>query len=98
MGQTDLALQSLEEAERLSGGNSKPCQRGAISCQSGKDERGALVLEQLMTRSGEGYVPLYALALSTPVSATVIWRTPRSTLRMPRATCTSFPDRRSEVG
>ena len=71
MGQTDLALQSLAEGERLSGGNSKALSmRGYVLAKAGRVSEARVVLEELMKRGGEGYVPPYALALITPASAT----------------------------
>ena len=64
MGQTDLALQSLVDAERLSGGNSKPLStRGYVLAKAGRASEARLVLEELMNREGERYVPKYAEAL-----------------------------------
>jgi len=64
MGQTDLALQSLAEGERLSGGNSKALSmRGYVLAKAGRVSEARVVLEELMKRGGEGYVPPYALAL-----------------------------------
>ena len=64
MGQTDLALQSLVEAERLSGGNSKALSmRGYVLAKAGRASEARVVLEELMKRGEEGYVPPYALAL-----------------------------------
>ena len=62
IGQTDLALQSLAEAERLSGGNSKPLStRGYVLGKAGRTSEARVVLEQL--RSRKSYVPKYAVAL-----------------------------------
>jgi DNA-binding winged helix-turn-helix (wHTH) protein/TolB-like protein/Flp pilus assembly protein TadD len=64
MGQTDLALQSLVDAERLSGGNSKPLStRGYVLAKAGRASEARVVLEELMKRGDEGYVPRYAEAL-----------------------------------
>jgi Flp pilus assembly protein TadD len=64
MGQTELALESLAEAERLSGGNSKPVStRGYVLGKVGRTGEARVVLEQLMERSRKGYVPKYAVAL-----------------------------------
>ncbi len=63
-GQTELALVSLEEAARLSGGNSKPVStRGYVLGRAGRTSEARAVLAQLMERSRQGYVPKYALAL-----------------------------------
>ena len=64
MGQTDRALQSLVEAERLSGGNSKALStRGYVLAKVGRTSQARVVLEELMKRAGERYVPPYAVAL-----------------------------------
>ena len=64
MGQTDLALQSLAEAERLSGGNSKPVStRGYVLGKAGRTSEARVVLEQFLERSRHRYVPKYAVAL-----------------------------------
>ena len=64
MGQTELALESLVEAERLSGGNSKPVStRGYVLAKAGRTGEARIVLEQLMARSRQRYVPKYAEAL-----------------------------------
>ena len=55
---------SLEEAERLSGGNSKPVStRGYVLGKAGRTSEARAVLEQLMARSRQRYVPKYAMAL-----------------------------------
>ena len=65
MGQTDLALQSLAEAERLSGGNSKPLStRGYVLGKAGRTSEARVVLDQFAERSRQRrYIPKYAVAL-----------------------------------
>ena len=64
MGQTDPALASLVDAERLSGGNSKALStRGYVLAKAGRETDARVILEQLINRGRERYVPKYAVAL-----------------------------------
>ncbi|HEX5110330.1 MAG TPA: winged helix-turn-helix domain-containing protein [Vicinamibacterales bacterium] len=64
LGQTELALEALAEAARLSDGNSKPVAlRGYILAKSGRASQAREVLRHLDARSRERYVPPYASAL-----------------------------------
>jgi TolB-like protein/Flp pilus assembly protein TadD len=61
---TDLALDALTQAGRLSGGNSKTMAvRGYIFAKQGKPEEAQDVLNALETLARERYVPPYAMAL-----------------------------------
>ena len=63
-GQTDLALEALADATRLSGGNSKPTSlRGYVLARAGRVAEAREILRLLETRSKERYVPPYAFAL-----------------------------------
>ena len=91
MGQTDLALQSLVEAERLSGGNSKPLStRGYVLAKAGRASEARLVLEDLMNRCVNATFRSTQKRSFTRVSATANRRTMPSTLRLPRTTFTSL--------
>jgi tetratricopeptide (TPR) repeat protein len=64
MGEDGLALESLARAEQLSGANSKPVStRGYVLAKSGRTREAREVLEGLIARSHERYVPGYAIAL-----------------------------------
>jgi TolB-like protein/DNA-binding winged helix-turn-helix (wHTH) protein len=63
-GQTDLALEALADAVRLSGGNSKPTSlRGYLLARAGRVAEAREILRLLEARSKERYVPPYAFAL-----------------------------------
>jgi TolB-like protein/DNA-binding winged helix-turn-helix (wHTH) protein/Flp pilus assembly protein TadD len=63
-GQSDLALEALADAMRLSGGNSKPVSlRGYVLARTGRTAEAREVLRLLETRSRERFMPPYALAL-----------------------------------
>ena len=63
-GQTDLALEALADAMRLSGGNSKPTSlRGYLLARAGRVAEAREILRLLEARSKERYVPPYAFAL-----------------------------------
>ena len=63
-GQTDLALEALVDAARLSGGNSKPSSlRGYVLARTGRVAEAREILRFLEARSKERYVPPYAFAL-----------------------------------
>lgn len=60
----EAAINSLHEAARLSGGNSKPVSTaGYILGATGRPSEARAVLEQLVNRSRDRYVPPYAVAL-----------------------------------
>jgi TolB-like protein/Flp pilus assembly protein TadD len=64
LGNTDLALEALVNAARLSGGNSKTMAlRGHICAKLGKTEAARGVLSLLEAASRNRYVPPYAMAL-----------------------------------
>jgi len=64
LGKGDLALDALNHAARLSGGNSKPIAlRGYILARSGRSREAQEVLSMLETLSHERYVPPAAQAL-----------------------------------
>jgi TolB-like protein/DNA-binding winged helix-turn-helix (wHTH) protein/Tfp pilus assembly protein PilF len=64
MGETDLALESLRDAVRFSGGNSKPIAlTGYILAKTGRTSAAREVLGKLGADSVERYVPPYAMAL-----------------------------------
>ena len=64
MGRTELALDALTEATRLSNGNSKPISTSAYAlARSGRAEEARDVLASLERRSAQNYVPPIALAL-----------------------------------
>jgi TolB-like protein/DNA-binding winged helix-turn-helix (wHTH) protein len=64
MGEDDPALESLTRAEKLSGANSKPVStRGYVLAKAGRTSEAREVLEGLIARSRERYVPGYAIAL-----------------------------------
>jgi tetratricopeptide (TPR) repeat protein len=64
LGNTDLALEALVNAARLSGGNSKTMAlRGHIFAKLGKTEDARGVLSSLEAVSRNRYVPPYAMAL-----------------------------------
>lgn len=63
-GQTDLALEALADATRLSGANSKPVSvRGYVLARTGRGAEAREILRFLEARSKERYVPPYAFAL-----------------------------------
>lgn len=64
LGQYDLALDSLNLASRLSGGNSKPISlRGYILAKLGRTSEAQEVLAMLQKVSAERFVPPYAQAI-----------------------------------
>ena len=64
MADPDLASQALADAERLSGGNSKPVSlRGYFLARSGRIGEARDVLKTLEAAARERYVPPYAVAL-----------------------------------
>jgi TolB-like protein len=64
LGQIDLALRALQEAEASTGGNSKMISlRGYILARSGASDDARQVLSALEAIGRERYVPPYALAL-----------------------------------
>ncbi len=63
-GETDLALEALNEAARFSGGNSKTISfRGYILAKTGRGTEAREVLRKLEADSRDRYVPPYAMAL-----------------------------------
>ena len=64
LGKSDLALEALADAARLSGGNSKaPSLRGYVLAKMGRVQEAREVLRTLEALSHERYVPPYAMAL-----------------------------------
>jgi TolB-like protein/Flp pilus assembly protein TadD len=64
-GSSDLALASLTEAERLSGGNSRPVStRAHLLARIGSEAEARAILDGLLKRSRGRYVPPYAIALA----------------------------------
>jgi tetratricopeptide (TPR) repeat protein len=64
LGEFQLALDALNDAVRLSGGNSKALGlRGYIFARNGRTEEAQAVIEILKSVSRERYVPPYAMAL-----------------------------------
>jgi TolB-like protein/Tfp pilus assembly protein PilF len=64
LGNTDLALEALTDAARLSGGNSKAVSlRGYVLAQTGRANEAREVLRRLEALSRERYVPPYAMAI-----------------------------------
>jgi TolB-like protein/DNA-binding winged helix-turn-helix (wHTH) protein/Flp pilus assembly protein TadD len=64
LGMTDLALEALADAARLSQGNSKPVSlRGYILATGGRTGEAREVLRTLQAKAERQYVPPYALAL-----------------------------------
>lgn len=64
LGESQLALDALNDAARLSGGNSKALGlRGYIFARNGRTEEAHAVIEILKSVSRERYVPAYATAL-----------------------------------
>ena len=64
LGNTDLALEALTDAARLSGGNSKAVSlRGYVLAQTGRAKEAREVLRRLEALSRERYVPPYAMAI-----------------------------------
>ena len=64
MGNTDLTLEALVKAARLSGGNSKAIAlRGYVLAKGGKPEAAREMLSTLEAASHDRYVPPYAMAL-----------------------------------
>jgi TolB-like protein/tetratricopeptide (TPR) repeat protein len=64
MGEGGPALESLTRAEQLSDANSKPVStRGYVLAKAGRTSEAREVLEGLIARSHEQYVPGYAIAL-----------------------------------
>jgi TolB-like protein/DNA-binding winged helix-turn-helix (wHTH) protein/Tfp pilus assembly protein PilF len=64
LGQSDLALEALADAARLSGGNSKALSlRGYVLAKMGRGSEAQEVLRTLETLSQQRYVPPFATAL-----------------------------------
>jgi TolB-like protein/Flp pilus assembly protein TadD len=64
LGEPEMALQALEQAEASSGGNSKTLSlRGYILATTGRPDGAERILRTLESISQERYVPPYALAL-----------------------------------
>jgi len=64
MGMTELALEALTDAARLSGSNSKPVSlRGYLLARAGRANEAREILRRLETLSRERYVPPYATAI-----------------------------------
>jgi Flp pilus assembly protein TadD len=64
VGNSDLALEALADAARLSGGNSKALSlRGYVLAKMGRVQEAREVLRTLEALSHERYVPPYAMAL-----------------------------------
>jgi Flp pilus assembly protein TadD len=64
MGMTELALEALTDAARLSGSNSKPVSlRGYLLARAGRTNEAREILRRLETLSRERYVPPYATAI-----------------------------------
>ena len=64
MGKMELALESLNQSARLSGGNSKAfALRGYLLARSGRSDEAQEVIRALQLLSRERYVPPYATAL-----------------------------------
>jgi predicted Zn-dependent protease len=64
LGKSDLALEALADAARLSGGNSKAISlRGDVLAKIARVQEAREVLRTLETLSHERYVPPYAMAL-----------------------------------
>ena len=64
LGMSDLALEALADAARLSQGNSKPVSlRGYILATAGRTGEAREVLRTLQAKAERQYVPPYALAL-----------------------------------
>ncbi len=64
LGNSDLALDALQNAGRLSGGNSKVVAlRGYLFAKMGRTDEALEVLNTLQAVARERYVPLYAMAL-----------------------------------
>ena len=64
VGDTDLALDALAQAARLSGGNSKPISvRGYVLARAGQRAAARDVLDALEDAARTTYVPPYAMAL-----------------------------------
>jgi TolB-like protein/Flp pilus assembly protein TadD len=65
LGNTDLALDALVSAARLSGGNSKAIAlRAYVLAKAGKTEAARELLGTLETTAADRYVPPYAMALA----------------------------------
>jgi TolB-like protein/DNA-binding winged helix-turn-helix (wHTH) protein/tetratricopeptide (TPR) repeat protein len=63
-GEYDLALKTLDDADRLSGGNSKPVSlRGYVFAKAGRPTDARAVITALEAAGRHRYVPPYALAL-----------------------------------
>jgi TolB-like protein/DNA-binding winged helix-turn-helix (wHTH) protein/Flp pilus assembly protein TadD len=63
-GMTELALEALSDATRLSGGNSKPISlKGYLLAKTGRSSEAREVLRSLEALSRRQYVPPYAMAL-----------------------------------
>jgi len=64
MGMTELALEALTDAARLSGSNSKPVSlRGYLLARAGRANEAREILRRLETLSRERYVPPYTTAI-----------------------------------
>jgi len=63
-GEYNLALKALDDADRLSGGNSKPVSlRGYVFAKAGRPTDARAVITTLEAAGQHQYVPPYALAL-----------------------------------
>ena len=63
MGNSELALNALDQADALSANSKNPSLRGYILAKSGRRNEAEKVLGTLERTDREGYVPPYALAL-----------------------------------
>jgi hypothetical protein len=98
IGETDLALDALGRAARLSGGNSKPMSvRGYVLARAGQGAAARDVLEALEDAARSTYVPPYAMALIdaglAEADAMVAWLERAYAVR----TCTCLSPGRSQV-
>jgi tetratricopeptide (TPR) repeat protein len=64
LNENQLALETLEEAAQFSAGNSKvPSLKGYVLAKSHRTTEARAILQSLLSRSREMYVPPYAIAL-----------------------------------
>lgn len=64
LNENQLALETLEEAAQFSAGNSKvPSLKGYVLAKSNRTTEARVILQSLLSRSREMYVPPYAIAL-----------------------------------
>lgn len=64
LGDTERALEALDRAARLSGGNSKPISlTGYVLARSGRERESRALLARLHETARERFVPPYAMAL-----------------------------------